>query len=159
VELANSTRKLRDAEGRIRELERDLGRPSKGVPTYVPNVDEPRSPSRGEPNVMPGEVAVPAGREAHVAAAETDLDATIDLQSFEHRVSSLRAGLESANDMGWEDQPHPAPEPPDPPAVPAPRSDPEPAERGRELDPDEEGLSLRERLARAAAARHRGPLS
>ncbi|MEX2421524.1 MAG: hypothetical protein WD670_06845, partial [Actinomycetota bacterium] len=156
VELANSTRKLREAEARIRELERDLGRPSRGVPTYVPNADEPRSSSRGEPNLQPATAA--AGRHADVAAAET-VDETIDLQSFEHRVSSLRAGLEASSDTGLEDQPRAPVEPPDPPEVAEPRSEPEPDERERELDPDAEGLSLRERLARAAAARHRGPLS
>ena len=154
VELANSTRKLRESEARIRELEHDLGRPSQGVPTYAPGPAAPRPPSPSHDDVRPAASAV------HPVDAGSELDEAIDLQSFEDRVSSLRAGLDAANVK--EDQPE-AVEPPGRPAVSPP--EPQPVSDGRadpaaelDLDPDEEGLSLRERLARAAAARHRGTL-
>ena len=147
VEFTNTTKKLREAERRIRELEGDSGGRRPGVPTYAPVADhgtrEPE-PTRSEREERP-----------------------VDPDSFEERVSSLRAGLAAANDLSWdldreaangrfsEDGLPPMPPEPQPDALPEPEAR-EPDSVG---DPDEEGLSLRERLARAAAARHRGPLA
>lgn len=148
VEFTNTTKKLREAERRIRELEGDSGVRRPGVPTYAPVADhgtpEPE-PVRSEREVRP-----------------------VDPDSFEDRVSSLRAGLAAANDLSWdldreaaigrfsEDGLPPMPPEPQPDALPEPGGAREP---DAVADPDEEGLSLRERLARAAAARHRGPLA
>jgi DNA repair exonuclease SbcCD ATPase subunit len=146
VEFTNTTKKLREAERRIRELEGDNGVRRHGAPTYVPAVADGGTPEPGRtppvPEVRP-----------------------VDLDSFEERVSSLRAGLAAANDLSWDldreasiDQ---LPEhglPPMPPPQPDREPEREP-DAEPDSDPEEEGLSLRERLARAAAARHRGPLA
>jgi hypothetical protein len=101
VELMDSTRKLRAAEDRVRELESAAGvQSSRGVPVY--------EPSQAEAEAPPARPARPARR---------------------------------------------------PPAA-EPAAEPEPQEAVAEEEPQaeeppEEALSLRERLARAAAARHR----
>ncbi len=155
VELTNTTKKLREAERRIRELEGDSGLKAHGAPTYTP------APEGGASEPDP---TLPVSE-----------DRQVDHDAFEERVSSLRAGLAAANDLSWDLDREVAGDglaehglPPMPPPEPRPVADVDPgSDRARgsdgeapagSEDVEEEGLSLRERLARAAAARHRGPL-
>jgi len=129
VELTNANRKLKEADGRIRELGSEVApaaepeRAPVPVPDYVTRETEN---ARREPEYGPREPT---------AAAQPEQEAPAEVSSFAARLSSLRQEIAAATQ---------------PPAEVAAEDEP-PAE--------EEGLSLRERLARAAAARHRGPLS
>ncbi len=150
VEFTNTTKKLRESERRIRELEGDAGVRRHGAPTYAP------SGERGTP---------PEPEPTQPVKEERPLE-PVGVDSFEDRVSSLRAGLAAANDLSWDldretagDQLPDQGLPPMPPVPDVGGLEPEVPEPDPELDLEAEGLSLRERLARAAAARHRGPLA
>ena len=116
VELSNATRKLKEAEARVRELERgghtrpapaakDANGDAAAVPDYVTASDEGRLPSE-------------------------------DVDDVEDGYPSLEAFGDGGAPHTWE--------------TTGPPPEPEPT-----VEPEEEGLSLRERLARAAAGRKR----
>jgi hypothetical protein len=112
VELSNATRKLRQAEARIRELER---------------------PGNASPRIQVETSAEPAPVPSYVAASEGDLSLS---EQVDDPIPSLGAFGEGGSPHTWETT----------------NLDPEP-EAAEEAP--EEGLSLRERLARAAAGRKR----
>ncbi len=113
VELSNATRKLREAEARVQELER-AGR-SRPVRTDDESADEP----------------------APVTSSVTGPDRDRGIgEGPDDGVPSLGAFGDGGSPHVWETS----------------GDDPEP---GAEEEPEAEGLSLRERLARAAAARKR----
>lgn len=116
VELANATRKLRDAEARIRELQ--------AVPAVEP---DPRAESAPVPDYV-------------VEAASEDLALTGD---------DAEVPLTPEDAGNGRDEPRKT----------SPRKREASPQDEREEPIVEEGLSLRERLARAAAGRRRGPLS
>jgi hypothetical protein len=116
VELSNATRKLRDAEARIRELQ--------AVPAVEP---DPRAESAPVPDYV-------------VEAASED--PAISGDDAEVYLTPEDAG-------NGRDEPKKA----------SPRKREATPQDEREEPVVEEGLSLRERLARAAAGRRRGPLS
>jgi predicted nucleic acid-binding Zn-ribbon protein len=151
VELTNANRRLKEAEGRLRELESGgpaaakTARPPVPVPDYVTR--EPKYVAADseyvdqEPGYADQEPATAPERERDAEAPAAEV------ATFAARLASF------GREIGAETSP--------PVEVP-----PEGEEQDEEHLPaedrppvEEEGLSLRERLARAAAARHRGPLS
>ena len=129
VELTNANRKLREADGRIRELGSEVAPAAEPERAPVP---VPDYVTRETENARR---EPEYGPREPTAAAQPEQEAPAEVSSFAARLSSLRQEIAAATQ---------------PPAEVAAEDEP-PAE--------EEGLSLRERLARAAAARHRGPLS
>lgn len=114
LELSNTTRKLREAEGRVKELERSGNAPAKASKKKAESARD----------------ADPAPVPAYVAAAD-DPEAWGEV---EDPFGDASEAFEMSDDT-WSDPPAPAEEP-------------------AEEEPGE-GLSLRARLARAAAARKR----
>jgi len=129
VELTNANRKLKEADGRIRELGSEVAPAAEPERAPVP---VPDYVTRETENARR---EPEYGPREPTAAAQPEQEAPAEVSSFAARLSSLRQEIAAATQ---------------PPAE-VPAEDQPPAE--------EEGLSLRERLARAAAARHRGPLS
>jgi len=129
VELTNANRKLKEADGRIRELGSEVAPAAEPERAPVP---VPDYVTRETENARR---EPEYGPREPTAAAQPEQEAPAEVSSFAARLSSLRQEIAAATQ---------------PPAE-VPAEDEPPAE--------EEGLSLRERLARAAAARHRGPLS
>ena len=129
VELTNANRKLKEADGRIRELGSEVAPAAEPERAPVP---VPDYVTRETENARR---EPEYGPREPTAAAQPEQEAPAEVSSFAARLSSLRQEIAAATQ---------------PPAEVAAEDEP-PAE--------EEGLSLRERLARAAAARHRGPLS
>jgi hypothetical protein len=136
LELTNASRKLREAEARIRELESELDTgPSRG-PTGVapPPVDAWAQPTPDPSQITDVVETVPAVEQAVPVVDEWDWPEPASGSAREPSTS-------------WD---------------PEPDWTPGPADEASSSELDDEppaGLSLRERLARAAAARHRGALS
>jgi chromosome segregation ATPase len=131
LELTNASRKLREAEARIRELESELeAGPSRATAAVAPPVD-----AWPEPASTPTASQTPDVAETVPAVDDWD---------WPEPVAAPVADAATSAD-------------PEPDWTPGP-----PDEDPSAVQDDEEapaGLSLRERLARAAAARHRGALS
>jgi hypothetical protein len=133
--LANTQVELTNVNRRLKEAEARV-RELEGGPSAAP---EPERPAVPVPDYVTRDAA-PAREPAYASAAEAGYEAPAEMSSFAARLSSLRQEIAAAT--------QPAPE-----TVPPPEEEPTPPAQ------EEEGLSLRERLARAAAARHRGPLT